>query len=294
MGSPLVSVTELARTLSDASSDQARAPALLDVRWELGPPAPPAPGSSGRDRYEQGHIPGAVFVDLDRDLAGTPGPGGRHPLPAAEAFTSSMRAAGVHEHRPVVVYDAATSMAAARAWWLLRYFGHPDTAVLDGGLAAWERSGGELSRGDERAETGDFVARPGAMPVLDARAAAALAYGGVLLDARSAERFAGESEPVDPVAGHIPGARNRPTNLNLRPSGEFRDAASLRADFERLGASGAGSVGAYCGSGVTAAHELLALEVAGVPAALYPGSWSEWIIDPTRPIASGEDPGQAG
>jgi thiosulfate/3-mercaptopyruvate sulfurtransferase len=291
MGSPLVSVTELARMLSDASSDQVRAPALLDVRWELGTPAP---GSSGRDRYEQGHIPGAVFVDLDRDLAGTPGPGGRHPLPAAEAFTRSMRAAGVHEHRPVVVYDAATSMAAARAWWLLRYFGHPDTAVLDGGLAAWDRSGGELSRGDERAQTGDFVARPGAMPVLDARAAAALAYGGVLLDARSAERFAGESEPVDPVAGHIPGARNRPTNLNLRPSGEFRDAASLRADFERLGASGAGSVGAYCGSGVTAAHELLALEVAGVPAALYPGSWSQWIIDPTRPIASGEDPGQAG
>jgi thiosulfate/3-mercaptopyruvate sulfurtransferase len=292
MSSPLVSVTELARMLSDASSD-ASGPVLLDVRWELGPPPRPAPASSSRELYEEGHIPGAVFVDLDRELASAPGSGGRHPLPAAEAFTRSMRAAGVHEDRPVVVYDAQTSMAAARAWWLLRYFGHRDTRVLDGGLAAWARWGGNLASGDETAQSGDFVARPGAMAVLDASAAAALAYGGVLLDARAAERFAGESEPLDPVAGHIPGARNRPTNLNLRPSGEFRDAASLRTDFERLGAGGSGSVGAYCGSGVTAAHEVLALEVAGVPAALYPGSWSEWITDPTRPIATGEDPGQA-
>ncbi len=283
MSSPLVSAAELTRMLGDDE----RRPALLDIPWQLG-------AGSGRDRYERGHIPGAVFIDLDHELAGTPGRGGRHPLPGAEAFTRSMRAAGVREDRPVVVYDAATSMAAARAWWLLRYFGHADTAVLDGGLAAWERAGGELAYGAESSPAGDFVARPGGMAVLDARAGAALAHEGALLDARSPERFSGEHEPVDPVAGHIPGARNRPTTLNLRPSGEFRDAAWLRAEFARLGATGSRPVGAYCGSGVTAAHEVLALEVAGVPAALYPNSWSEWITDPARPVATGDEPGEPG
>lgn len=200
-----------------------------------------------------------------------------------------MRAAGVGNARPVVVYDARSSMAAARAWWLLRYFGHGKVAVLDGGIAAWTAAGYLLSRARPEVPPGDFVARPGGMPVLHAEDAAALASSrGVLLDARAPERFRGEREPVDPVAGHIPGARNAPATLALCDSGRFRRRAELRAAFERAGVRPNVQVGAYCGSGVTAAHEVLALELAGYGAALYPGSWSEWITDPRRPIACGE------
>jgi thiosulfate/3-mercaptopyruvate sulfurtransferase len=276
MRSPLIAVSELQRRLADASER----PALLDVRWELG-------AGPGRDRYQNGHIPGAAFVDLDRQLAGEPGAGERHPLPAAAQFAAGMQAAGVADDRAVVVYDAASSMAAARAWWLLRYFGHGAVTVLDGGLAAWVAAGGPLATGAQTAESGDFTARPGAMGVLDAAGALALAQRGVLLDARAPERFRGETEPVDPVAGHIPGARNRPTTLNLEASGRFRDPAALRTEFEQAGVGDQLQVGAYCGSGVSAAHEVLALELAGVQAALYPGSWSEWITDPTRPVATG-------
>jgi thiosulfate/3-mercaptopyruvate sulfurtransferase len=274
MTSPLISVTELVRRLGGDS------PSLLDVRWELGT-------GPGRDRYERGHIPGAVFVDLDRELAGEPGARGRHPLPAADAFSASMRAAGVAGDRAVVVYDAASSTAAARGWWLLRYFGHSAVAVLDGGLAAWVAAGGTLATGSQSAAAGDFTAWPGDMAVLDAAGAADLAQRGVLLDARASERFRGETEPVDPVAGHIPGARNRPTMLNLERSGRFCDPAALRNGFQRLGISDQVAVGAYCGSGITAAHEVLALALAGFDAALYPGSWSEWITDPARPVATG-------
>jgi thiosulfate/3-mercaptopyruvate sulfurtransferase len=196
-----------------------------------------------------------------------------------------MRSAGVSGERSVVVYDQAPATAAARAWWLLRYHGHRDVRVLDGGLAAW---GGPLERGETRATPGNFTARPGAMPVLDAEAAAELARTGVLLDARAAERYRGETEPVDPVAGHIPGAVNRPTTENVLPDGRFVDPDSLRAAFELAGVRADAEVGAYCGSGVTAAHELLALELAGFEAALYPGSWSEWIRDQERAIATGE------
>jgi thiosulfate/3-mercaptopyruvate sulfurtransferase len=270
---PLIAADALATTITRTAAR----PSLLDVRWEV---------ASGprRDQYREGHLPGAVFVDLDAELAGPAGAGGRHPLPDAEHFTAAMRAAGVSRTRPVVVYDAASSTAAARAWWLLRYFGHPDVAVLDGGLAAWTAAGQPLETGDATARPGDFVARPGAMPLLDAEAAAALAAGGVLLDARAPERFRGEREPIDPVAGRIPGAVNRPATENVDRSGRFVDRAQLRAAFERLGVADGIEVGAYCGSGVTAAHEVLALELAGFRAALYAGSWSEWITDPTRPV----------
>jgi thiosulfate/3-mercaptopyruvate sulfurtransferase len=268
------------------------APALLDVRWRLsaGPPGP-----SGLDSYRAGHLPGAVFVDLDRDLAAPPGEGGRHPLPAAGDFQAAMRRAGVSDGTPTVVYDEADSSAAARAWWLLRYFGHPDVRVLDGGFQAWARGGlpVEVSeppatpQGPPAATEGDFTARPGRLPLLDAEAAAELARGGLLLDARAGERYRGETEPVDPVAGHIPGAVSAPTAGNVTASGTFRPRPELAARFEELGAASASGVGVYCGSGVTAAHEVLALTVAGIPAALYAGSWSDWITDPSRPVATG-------
>jgi thiosulfate/3-mercaptopyruvate sulfurtransferase len=260
---------------------EALAPTLLDVRWALrGPP--------GRGEYERGHIPKAVFVDLDTELAAPPGPGGRHPLPDAAAFEAAMRRAGVRADRPVVVYDDSGSAAAARAWWLLRYFGHRDVRVLDGGLAAWVASGRPLSTAAPVPETGDFEARAGGMAIVDAAGAAALARHGVLLDARAPERFRGELEPIDPVAGHVPGAVNAPSTANVAADGRFLAADALRAGFADAGVRDGVELGAYCGSGVTAAHEVLALELAGFEAALYPGSWSEWITDPGRPVATGE------
>jgi thiosulfate/3-mercaptopyruvate sulfurtransferase len=288
--SPLTGVPELAALLAMGSAPGDRLAALrrvtvLDVRWRLG-------GPPGRQLYDAGHIPGAAFVDLDRDLAGPPGPGGRHPLPAAASFEQAMRRAGVMNGRPVVVYDDADATAAARAWWLLRYFGHPAVRVLDGGFRAWTAA--SLPTAPPAAyfhgALGDFTARPGQLPLLDADGAAALARSGLLLDARAGERYRGEAEPVDPVAGHIPGAVSAPTSENVTAEGTFRSADELAARFRALGATPAGPVGAYCGSGVTAAHEVLALSLAGVPAALYVGSWSNWVTDPSRPVATG--PGQ--
>ncbi|HEX8977334.1 MAG TPA: sulfurtransferase [Solirubrobacteraceae bacterium] len=276
MDSPLLSVDRLATLLGAGP-----APVVLDVRWELA-------GGARRDLYEQGHIPGGRFIDLEAELAGPPGRGGRHPLPAPQDFTAAMRRAGVSPRRPVVVYDAGPATAAARAWWLLRYFGHPAVTVLNGGLAVWVKSGRGLEPGSPPdGPEGDFTAVPGGMPVLDADRAAELAVSGVLLDARASERFRGESEPVDPVAGHIPGARSRPTTLNVDGSGRFRAADQLHAEFRHLGVDDRIAVGAYCGSGISAAHQVLALELAGYRAALYPGSWSEWITDPQRPVATG-------
>ncbi len=274
---PLISAAALSALLARTG----RSPALLDVRWELG-------GPPGREAYAEGHIEGAAFVDLDRELAGPPGPYGRHPLPDPDAFTASMRAAGVCAGRAVIVLDGAASTAAARAWWLLRYFGHDEVSVLDGGLAAWVAAGHPLTAVAPTIEPGDFVARPGAMELLDAAGAARVARRGVLLDARAPERFRGESEPIDPVAGHIPGARNRPTTDNVDATGRFLDQRALRAAFGEVRIRGGIEVGAYCGSGVTAAHEVLALALAGYPAALYVGSWSEWLTDPLRPVARGE------
>lgn len=255
-------------------------PVLIDVTWNLmGPP--------GRDAYLAGHLPAAYFVDLDAELAGPPGDGGRHPLPEATTVEAALRRAGVSADTSVVVYDAANSMAAARAWWVFRYFGLRDVRVLDGGLAAWRAAGGEVSTEIPDDGNGSFVATAGQVPMLDAEGAAELAATGVLLDARAPERFAGEVEPMDKVAGHIPGAVNAPTAANVAPDGRFLPADDLRARFAALGADGSVPVGAYCGSGVTAAHEALALEIAGIEAPVYVGSWSEWITDPNRPIATG-------
>ncbi|MEU1735827.1 sulfurtransferase [Streptosporangium sp. NPDC020145] len=269
--SPLITPSELS-ALTGAT--------ILDVRWKLG-------GPPGVDSYREGHIPGAVFCDLNADLAAPAGEGGRHPLPSAEHFQEAMRRLGVSGSRTVVVYDEADSTAAARAWWTLRHFGHPDVRVLDGGLRAWTAEGLPLAEGDQETAQGDFTARPGGMPVLDADQAAELAKDGVLLDARAAERYRGEVEPIDPVAGHIPGAVSAPTGENVDPSGRFHLPDFLRERFNTLGAVPGVRVGAYCGSGVTAAHEVLALDVAGIPAALYVGSWSNWVADPARPVATG-------
>jgi thiosulfate/3-mercaptopyruvate sulfurtransferase len=254
--------------------------AILDVRWELG-------GPPGLPQYLDGHIPGAAFVDLETALAGPPGDGGRHPMPSSDVFGAVMRAAGVSGDRPVVAYDAGNSMAAARAWWLLRYFGHPRVFVLDGGFSGWLAAGLAIERGAIEAPAGDFVPRPGGMPLLDAAGAARVANRGVLLDARAPERFRGEREPIDPVAGHIPGAVNVPSTELLHLEGGFLGAAALRARFEAAGVREGVEVGAYCGSGVAAAQEVLALELAGYRGALYVGSWSDWIRDPGRPMASG-------
>jgi thiosulfate/3-mercaptopyruvate sulfurtransferase len=286
---PLIDVTSLARNLATGPP-----PVLLDVRWRLaGSPGPP-----GIAAYRAGHLPGAVFVDLDRDLSGASGPGGRHPLPEAAAFQLAMRRAGVSDGRDAVVYDQADATAAARGWWMLRYFGHSRVRVLDGGYRAWMAAGQPVVTGAGGAPPpGDFTARPGGMQLLDAGGAAALARGGTLLDARAGERYRGEAEPVDPVAGHIPGAVSAPTGGNVLADGRFRPAPELRARFAALGVTAAagdpgGAVaGSYCGSGVTAAHEVLALAVAGLPAALYVGSWSHWVTDPARPVAAGPEPG---
>ncbi|MQA01464.1 MAG: sulfurtransferase [Streptosporangiales bacterium] len=277
--SELVQVAELAEQLRGAAP-----PTLLDVRWSLG-------GPPGELAYREGHLPGAVYVDLDTALAAPPGAGGRHPLPAPADFGASMRAAGVSQDRPVVVYDGGDCMAAARAWWCLAYYGHRQVRVLDGGYQAWVAAGEPVSTEPPAPSTGDFEARPGGLELVDADEAAAVARAGVLLDVRTGERYRGETEAVDPVAGHIPGAVSAPTADNSGPDGRFLDAEALRDRFDALGVTGDTQVGAYCGSGVSAAHTVLALRLAGVPAALYVGSWSDWITDSTRPVSVGEKPG---
>ncbi|WP_062214310.1 sulfurtransferase [Streptomyces sp. NBRC 109706] len=276
----IIPAAELAAATAPGTPPSER-PVLLDVRWRLG-------GPPGRPLYAAGHLPGAVYVDLPTELAGPPGDAGRHPLPDLEIFGAAMRRAGVSLGRPVVVYDAGDGWAAARAWWLLRWAGHPVVRVLDGGLDAWT---GPLSTEEPQPAEGDFVPTPGGLPVLDAAGAARLAREGLLLDARAGERYRGEVEPLDPVAGHIPGAVSAPTTENVAPDGLLRPAAELADRFAALGAAPGTEVGVYCGSGVSAAHQVLALEVAGVRAALYPGSWSEWTAGTGRPVATGPEPG---
>jgi thiosulfate/3-mercaptopyruvate sulfurtransferase len=276
--SPLITPDQLARALDGPSP-----PLLLDVRWTVGLP----PGN-GLPAYGQGHLPGAVFVDLDAELAGPPGGRGRHPLPHREAFQAAMRRHGVSASRPVVAYDQGDNVGAARAWWTLGFFGHPDVRVLDGGFAAWVAAGRPVTAEQPQPTPGDFTASPGGRLMLDAAQAAELARGGVLLDARTLIRYRGEQEPIDPVAGHIPGAVSAPTTDSMDADrGTFLPAPVLREQFAALGAVPGVAVGAYCGSGVTGAHTVLALAAAGIPAALYVGSWSEWITDPTRPVALG-------
>ena len=253
---------------------------VLDVRYRLD-------RSDGYEQYLAGHVPGAVYVDLATDLADPPADPvdarGRHPLPDPDRFAEAMRAAGVRTDRPVVVYDDWSSMAATRAWWLLRFHGHNDVRVLDGGWSWWTRSGADVETGERDVEPGDFRADPGHLPVVDADGAARVARDGVLLDARAAERFRGEVEPIDPVAGHVPGAVNVPTALNVE-DGRFRTKAEL-ADVYAMVPEDV-EVAAYCGSGVTATHDLFALRLLGRTAALYPASWSGWVSDPARPVTS--------
>jgi thiosulfate/3-mercaptopyruvate sulfurtransferase len=270
----LVDVTDL-RGRQDA-------PTILDVRWTL--------GGGGQAAYRAGHLPGAVFVDLDTVLAGPPGSGGRHPLPDPAELQAALRAAGVRAGRPVIVYDAGGAPptgAAARAWWILRWAGLPDVRLLDGGYAAWLAEGGPVTVEVPDPTPGDVTVTPGSLPVVDASGAAGAAATGVLLDARVPARFRGETEPVDPVAGHIPGAVNAPFGDTLDAEGRLRSPADLHAYFDGLGVDPARPVAAYCGSGVTAAQTVLALTVAGFDPALYVGSWSNWITDPSRPIDVG-------
>lgn len=255
---------------------------LLDVRWALG-------DDRGRERYRDGHLSGAVFVDLGTELADPPSPAhGRHPLPSLQRLQASARRWGISSGDSVVAYDATGGLAAARAWWLLRWGGLTDVRLLDGGLDAWVRAGGVPATGDAVPEPGDVTLTGNGMPVLSIDEAAALPSTGVLLDARAAERYRGEVEPVDPRAGHVPGAVSAPTTDNLAPDGTFRSSDVLRERFAALGARPGRTVGVYCGSGVTGAHEVVALATAGIEAALWPGSWSQWANDPARPVATGE------
>lgn len=278
------------RTLIDPAALSAlvgqKAILLFDCRFDLADPA------AGRAGYLAEHIPGALYLDLDHDLsAASDGTNGRHPLPDRMAFAARMAVMGLNRGRQVIGYDTSGGYYASRLWWMLRWAGHEEVAVLDGGLAAWREAGLPLSSGAERtAGAGDFTAAPEpAMPSVDvAEVEANLGERDLLvIDARSAERYRGEPHPLDPVSGHIPGAANRFFQHNLTADGRFRPAADLARDFAAvLGDKPPADAVHQCGSGVTATHNLLAMEIAGLSGSrLYPGSWSEWISDPARPVA---------
>jgi thiosulfate/3-mercaptopyruvate sulfurtransferase len=272
----LIDVPRLARQLAESDP-----PTLIDVRFALG-------GPPGRPQYLEGHIPGAAYLDLETELCGPPGKAGRHPLPDPSTLEAALRRVGVREGHEVVAYDSGDGQAAARLWWTLRWAGHDAVSVLDGGFAAWTAEGRPVEPGEAEPRPGDITVRPGGMRVLDADSAAALANAGRLLDARIGPRYRGEMEPIDPVAGHIPGAANLPVAEISRPDGRLKIADELREVFARSGVTG--DVGAYCGSGLTAAKTLLALAEAGYEdPGLYVGSWSNWVADPTRPVATGEE-----
>lgn len=278
---PLVDVAWLAAHRDD--------PALrvIDLRWYLA-------GKTGAAEYARGHLPKAVFLDLEAELTGPVGPG-RHPIPSAEQFERAMRRAGVSADTRVVVYDDAGGSVAARLWWLLLGFGHPRVHVLDGGLPAWVAAGHELSAAPSSVPPGDFTAqRDVPLAVVDRHQvdAARERASWLLLDARVPERYRGEVEPIDARPGHIPGARNAPWTANLA-DGRFAAPAALRARYAALGVAPNKTVVCYCGSGVTACHDLLALALARIPgvrAKLYEGSWSDWARDPHRPAALGDEP----
>ena len=250
---------------------------VVDFRWYL-------LGKKGRDEYLRGHIPGAVFVDLE-DVTGHGA--GRHPLPDGKPFEAAMRRAGVSSGSRVVVYDDVGGSVAARLWFLLRWFGHREQAVLDGGLQAWT---GPVEEGDVEVARGDFETRtPDRSRILDYEDVAALA-GVPVIDSRAGERYRGETEPIDPKAGHIPGARSGPFSGNLRQDGHFKSRDELRDRFRELGVEGGEEAVVYCGSGVNACHNLLALELAGITdARLYAGSWSDWSSR-DAPVATGPNP----
>jgi thiosulfate/3-mercaptopyruvate sulfurtransferase len=262
---------------------------ILDCRHDLADP------QAGRAAFAAGHLPHAQFAEVDTELSGPKRALdgaflGRHPLPERDAFIARLRAWGVDADSQVVAYDAQGGMFAARLWWMLRWVGHEKVAVLDGGVQAWQAAGQPLSLvvDDDRAP-GNIVPRAPLVRTVDARDVLANldSKQALVLDARAADRFRGENETIDPVGGHIPGAKNRFFKDNLQADGRFKPAAELRAAFASLIASPEATI-AQCGSGVTACHNLLAMEIAGLPgAALYPGSWSEWCADPARPVATG-------
>jgi thiosulfate/3-mercaptopyruvate sulfurtransferase len=265
--------------------------AIIDCRFDLARPA------WGASAWAAGHIPTALYAELDGDLALAQGPGtGRHPLPEIEALTATFGRLGIDEQVQVIAYDQGAGMFAARLWWLLRWLGHEQVAVLNGGFAAWERAGLPVtSTKTPRAARAFSVRAAAALPVSSAQVADLVAQGVFqrgemhLIDARAADRFAGENETLDPIAGHVPGARNHPYADNLAPDGRFLEPRELRQRWEKtLSGQPAARAIAMCGSGVTACHNLLALEVAGLPgASLYAGSWSEWIGDPSHAVARG-------
>ena len=274
----VVSATQLMQWLQ-----QATPPVLLDCGFDLADP------TAGERAYAAGHLPGAQYAHLDRDLSGTKtGSNGRHPLPLRQALAERAGAWGIAPGVQVVCYDAHGMPYAARAWWLLRWLGHDAVAVLDGGVAAWTAAGGTLSTAPAVPRPQPpYPPRPPGMPTVDAATLLANLGRRPVLDARAAERFRGDVEPLDRVAGHIPGALNRFFKDNLQPDGRLQPAAQLREAFAALHADPAQLVH-QCGSGVTACHNLLAMEHAGLAgSALYPGSWSEWCADPARPVARG-------
>ncbi len=250
---------------------------VVDVRWTL--------AGADRDGYLAGHVPGAVFCDLDAELAGPPGEGGRHPLPTVEQLAALMARLGIAPDRRVVVLDGGAGAAAARAWWCLRWVGHQDVRVLDGGMAGWLAAGGPVEEGEViPVPSGDVVVHAGSMPTVTADDVLHRTVGR-LLDARAPERFRGETEPVDPVAGHIPGAVSCWTGSLQGPDGRYLPREQLREVL--LGADEVVDLTAYCGSGVTASQLVLAGHEVGLEVALYPGSWSEWVRDESRPVATG-------
>ena len=274
----LISAEQL-RTLIEAGQP----PVLLDCGFELSDP------QAGERQFAQAHLPGAQYAHLDRDLSGPRnGLNGRHPLPARGEFAARAGRWGIAPGVQVVAYDAQGGPYASRAWWLLRWLGHEAVAVLDGGLQGWTACGGALTAKPGQASARPaYPAGPEAMPTVDAPALLAGGAAWTVLDARAPERFRGEVEPLDPVAGHIPGAINRCFKDNLDADGRFRPAEDLRRDFAPWSAEPARVVH-QCGSGVTACHNLLAMAHAGLTGSrLYPGSWSEWCADPARPVARG-------
>lgn len=281
----LISAAVLAHHISDPDW------LILDCRHDLMNPG------WGREAFAAGHIPGAQFASVDEDLscAKTATDGvfrGRHPLPPPEQFIATLQRWGVNHDTQVVAYDAHGGMYASRLWWMLRWVGHEHVRVLDGGLAAWQMAPGTLDTGHVVRPAGNITRQMPLVATVNVQEVLAnlASRAAIVLDARAPDRFRGENETIDPVGGHIPGAKNRFFKDNLLANGHFKSASELQAEFSSLIPSAAGTI-MQCGSGVSACHNLLALEVAGMPGAkLYPGSWSEWCADPARPVATGAAP----
>jgi thiosulfate/3-mercaptopyruvate sulfurtransferase len=277
----LISAQELASAIDHC--------VVVDCRHELLNPA------TGPQAYAQGHLPGARFMHQDHDLAGPKnGRNGRHPLPDRAAMAERLRAAGLHRDQQLVAYDDHGGMYAVRLWWLARWLGHENVAVLDGGIKAWTGAGFPLDTAVPLPRPGDFAESASLVRAVDTREIVDQLGTDrlIIVDMRAPERYRGEAEPIDPVAGHVPGALNRPFQQNLRPDGRFKPAEVLRQEYEALlGGRPPSDVAFHCGSGVVACHGVIAMELAGLTgSALYPGSWSEWCADPGRPVATGPEP----